>query len=131
MIIYTDGACSGNPGPMGIGFVIFDGDKIIYKESRAIGNGTNNTAEYTAVVEAVEKAISLGAKSILVRSDSQLLVRQLNGKYRIRQPHLRRLKAELEGMLEEDMEVIFEHISRELNTIADKLSKDALKGILK
>lgn len=126
MIVYTDGACSGNPGPMGIGVVIFNDGQEIFKISKNIGEGTNNIAEYSAVIEGVKKAIDLGAKGILVRSDSQLLVRQLNGQYRIKEPHLRELKRDLENLLAEEFEVNFEYIPREENKIADKLSKQAL-----
>lgn len=126
MIVYTDGACSGNPGPMGIGFVILQDGKEIFKQSKAIGKGTNNIAEYSAVIEGVKKAVALGAKGIVVRSDSQLLIRQLNGQYRIKQPHLRELKSELET-LTKNLVIQFEHVPREENMLADELAKDALK----
>ncbi|MFA5049953.1 MAG: ribonuclease HI family protein [Candidatus Micrarchaeia archaeon] len=127
MITYTDGACSGNPGPMGIGFVIFQDEKEIFRESKSIGNGTNNTAEYNAVFFALSKALELGAKSLIVRSDSLLIVKQLSGQYRIKEVHLRELKSKIESLIPKDFEIHFEHIPREENKIADKLSKDALK----
>lgn len=128
MIVYSDGACSGNPGPMGIGFVIFQDGKELFKFSKSIGEGTNNVAEYSAVIEGIKKALLLGATGLVVRSDSQLLVRQLNGQYRIKQPHLRELKSELQTITK-DIEVQFEYIPREENEIADKLAKSALDEI--
>jgi len=127
MIIYTDGACSGNPGPMGIGFIILKEGKELFKFSNNIGLGTNNIAEYTAIIEGVKKAIELGAKGITVRSDSQLVVRQLNGQYRVKNQKLKELKNELLSLLPKDLEIVFENIPREKNKIADKLSKDALE----
>lgn len=127
MIAYTDGACLGNPGPMGIGFVLFENNKEIFKGSKSIGNGTNNIAEYNAVYFALLKALELGAKSLIVRSDSLLVVKQLSGQYRIKEIHLRELKSKVESIIPKDFEIHFEHIPREENAIADKLSKDALK----
>ncbi len=127
MIAYTDGACSGNPGPMGVGFVIFQDDLEIFRNSMAIGKGTNNIAEYNAVFFALSKALELGAKSLIVRSDSLLVVKQLSGQYRIKELHLRELKSKIESIVPKNFEIHFEHIPREENSIADKLSKDALK----
>ncbi len=123
---YCDGACFGNPGPMGIGVVIWkNGDKI--KEiSEPIGNGTNNIAEYNAVIRALQEAKKLGEKEAVVRSDSQLTMHQLNGKYKVKEKHLKLLKLEVEE-LRIGMHVKFEHIPRECNKQADYLSKKAIK----
>lgn len=126
MIIYTDGACSGNPGPMGIGFVIYIEDKEIFKFSKAIGKGTNNIAEYTAVLEGVKKAIEIGAKGIVVRSDSQLVVQQLSGHYRIKEPHLRELKSQID-VITKDVNISYEYIPREENSVANDLAQSAVK----
>jgi ribonuclease HI len=124
-VIHTDGACSGNPGKMGIGAVIEEGGKILCEISEDIGDGTNNIAEYTAVVRALEEARKLGIKSIIVRSDSLLLVRQLEGKFKIKAPHLRELRRQILA-LSEDMQISYEHIPREENGHADELSKKAI-----
>ncbi len=126
MIIYTDGACSGNPGPMGIGFVIYIEDKEIFKFSKSIGKGTNNIAEYAAVLEGVKKAIEIGAKGIVVRSDSQLVVQQLSGHYRIKEPHLRDLKSQID-LVTKDVNISYEYIPREENSVANDLAQASLK----
>ncbi len=126
MIVYTDGACSGNPGPMGIGAVVYKGGEILKEISESHGEGTNNTAEYLAVRRGLEEAITLGADAVEVRTDSRLAVRQLSGKFRIKKPHLRELKAEIEE-LSEGLDVRYTWIEREKNKLADTLAKDALR----
>lgn len=125
VIIYTDGACSGNPGPMGIGIAIYDGEKLLKKISKPIGKGTNNIAEYTAVKVALEEAKAMGAKGVEIRTDSRLVVHQLRGEFRIKVAHLRELKGKID-MLSKDMEVHYVWVERERNSLADKLSKDAI-----
>lgn len=132
MLIYTDGACSGNPGRMGIGAVLIKNGVAIKKISEDIGEGTNNIAEYTAVIRALEETKKMGESDITLRSDSELLVKQLRGEYRIRAVHLRELKRKIDVLCSEkgnELHVIFEHIPREQNKTADKLSKDAI-GLL-
>lgn len=125
MIIYTDGACSGNPGPMGIGIAIYDGERLLKKISKPIGKGTNNIAEYTAVKVAIEEAKAMGAKGVEIRTDSRLVVQQLRGEFRIKVPHLRAIKGEIDT-LSKDMEIHYVWVEREQNKVADKLSKDAI-----
>ena len=124
MIIYTDGACSGNPGPMGIGIAIYDGEKLIKKMSKSLGKGTNNIAEYTAVKVALEEAKAMGAKGVEIRTDSRLVVQQLRGEFRIKVHHLREIKGEID-LLTKDMDVHYVWVEREQNSVADKLSKEA------
>lgn len=124
LTIYTDGACLGNPGPMGIGVVIYRKEELVESIGEYVGRGTNNVAEYTAVIRALETALSMGEKEILIRSDSQLLVKQLKGEYKVRDEKLKALKARTEELCA-GMKVRFEHIPREKNTEADKLSKQA------
>lgn len=125
MIIYTDGACSGNPGPMGIGIAIYDGEKLIKKVSKPIGKGTNNIAEYTAVKVALEEAKAMGAKGVEIRTDSRLVVQQMRGEFRVKTHHLRELKSEID-LISKDMEVHYVWVEREQNSVADQLSKDAI-----
>ena len=125
MLVYTDGACSGNPGPMGIGVVVYRGGEILKQVSRAIGEGTNNIAEYEAVKAALEEAIILGADAIEVRTDSKLVVQQLSGKFRVKAPHLREIKKEID-VLAEGLDIHYIWIEREKNALADKLAKDAI-----
>ena len=125
MIVYTDGACSGNPGPMGIGVVVYKGGKILKEVGEAAGDGTNNTAEYLAVKRGLEEAIQLGADAIEVRTDSHLVVQQLSGKFRVKTPHLREIKAEIDH-LAEGLAVTYVWVEREKNKLADKLAKDSV-----
>jgi len=127
MIIYTDGACFGNPGPMGIGIVFVKNDKIIKKISRRIGRGTNNIAEYMAVLTALQEAKKMEEKNIILRADSQLLIKQLNGEYRVKAKHLKKLHEAVLSFAEE-LGVRFEWVEREKNKLADSLSKKAIEG---
>lgn len=126
LLIYTDGASLGNPGPMGIGIVIYRGDVRVEELSEFLGDGTNNIAEYTAVVRALETAHRMGEREVHIRSDSELMVRQMNGEYKVKDANLRRLKREIDGLCKH-LNVTFEHIPREKNDEADALSKAAAK----
>ncbi len=125
MLIYTDGACSGNPGPMGIGIAIYKGGKILKEISEAIGEGTNNIAEYIAVRTALEAGITLGADAIEIRTDSRLVVQQLSGKFRIKSPKLREIKKEIDD-LSDGLAITYTWIPREKNSVADRLAKKAI-----
>jgi len=123
LVINTDGACIGNPGPMGIGVVISKDGFRIEELSEYIGIGTNNIAEYTAVIRALETMHALGEREAQIRSDSELIVRQLNNEYRVRDPVLKSLRGRIDK-LREGLLVTFEHVGRERNKEADKLSKE-------
>lgn len=127
LIIYTDGASSGNPGPASIGVVIKDGQgRVISRISRRIGHATNNQAEYRAVIAALEEASRLGAGEVEIRSDSELVVKQLKGRYRVKKATLRPLYqkvVQLTGSLEA---FTITHIPREQNAQADRLAHLAL-----
>lgn len=123
LVVFTDGASLGNPGPMGIGIVIYREGIIVEELSEYIGLGTNNIAEYTAVVRALETVHSMGEMEAHVKSDSQLIVRQLNGEYKVKDPDLRPLHERVVHLCK-GLKVHFEHIPREHNTEADKLSKE-------
>ncbi|MBI5051466.1 ribonuclease HI family protein [Candidatus Micrarchaeota archaeon] len=121
LIIYTDGCCLGNPGKMGIGVAIRRDGKTVKELSQFIGQGTNNIAEYEAVVRGLEE-VKGEKEEILVRSDSKLLIEQINGRYKVKMPHLKKLKAKVEQLIE-GKKIRFEHIPREQNEQADYLSK--------
>ncbi|HNT60504.1 MAG TPA: ribonuclease HI family protein [Candidatus Bilamarchaeaceae archaeon] len=123
MIAYTDGCCLGNPGPMGAGVVLLEDGKVLAEISRHLGKGTNNIAEYSAVLIAVEAAKGLGAKGLTVRSDSKLLVSQLRGEFRVKAPHLRELMGKI-WKAGDGMALHFEWVPREKNERADELSKE-------
>jgi ribonuclease HI len=130
LTIYTDGAARGNPGPAAIGAVIKD-DKsdIVASISRCLGVTTNNQAEYRAIIAALEKAIGLGARQVVLYSDSELVVKQINGQYKVKHAALRPLYMEvvrLAGALESFK---IAHIPREKNAAADALANKALDGL--
>jgi ribonuclease HI len=128
--IFTDGASRGNPGPAAIGAVIKDEKgNLVASISRCIGQTTNNQAEYRAVIAALEKAVSLGARQVVLYSDSELLVRQINGQYKIKNTALRPLYQEvvrLAGALESFQTAC---IPREQNAGADGLANKALDSL--
>lgn len=124
LVIFTDGCSLGNPGPMGIGVVVYRDGLRIEELSEYIGHGTNNVAEYNAVIRALETAHEIGDCNVHVKSDSELIIRQLSGEYRVRDPQLQRLKERIDG-LRRGLDVHFEHIRREKNDEADGLSKEA------
>jgi ribonuclease HI len=123
LTIYTDGASFGNPGPMGIGVVVYKNDFRLEELSEYIGEGTNNIAEYTAVIKALETAHRLGDMEVHIKSDSELVVRQLNNEYKVKDMKLKPLKRRIDE-LRHGLKVKFEHIPREKNEEADKLSKE-------
>lgn len=123
IVAFTDGASLGNPGPMGIGVVIYRDGVLVEELSEYLGHGTNNIAEYSAVIKALETAHSMGESDVHVKSDSQLVVRQLNNEYKVRDLELQPLKKRVDHLCI-GLTVRFEHIPREKNKEADKLSKD-------
>ena len=128
-IIYSDGASRGNPGPAAIGFRILapDGSEL-WSEGRRIGRATNNVAEYRGVLAALEKGQELGLVELEIRLDSELVVRQLQGAYRVKEPHLAELKARVDGLLAGFRTVRIRHVRREENRETDALANEALDG---
>ena len=130
LVIHTDGACAGNPGPMGIGIVMWKNGKKIKEISEYIGEGTNNIAEYSAVIWALEEAQKLGEKKVLIKTDSELFVKQLKGEYKVKSINLKEPNRRVHALCL-NMHVKFEHVPREKNKLADKLSKEAIKDAKK
>ena len=131
LIIYTDGASRGNPGHAAYGFTISDNQgKLIYEEGKYIGVTTNNVAEYTAVLEALRhvREILPNSKTLEVDlyADSKLVAEQLSGNYKIKAKHLKPLFEKIRILSLEMGSVIFRHIPRSKNIIADKLANQAL-----
>ncbi len=132
-IIYTDGASRGNPGPSSIGVAICDKkEKTLKNYAEQIENTTNNIAEYRAVIFALKKIKALYGKKrikdsqIEIRCDSQLLISQLNGKYKILEPKIQKLFIDIWNLKIDLGEVIFSLVPREKNQIADKLANEVL-----
>jgi ribonuclease HI len=128
--IHTDGASRGNPGAAAFAYVIERDDETLVEEAGCLGEMTNNQAEYTALVRALEHALELGTEhSLLIHSDSELLVKQMNGEYRVKNEELRDLfkqARELVGQFQG--RVTIRHVRRGLNKRADELCNEALDG---
>jgi ribonuclease HI len=125
--IQADGASRGNPGEAGIGAVITDARGRTLKEIKYfLGMATNNVAEYRAVILALEKALDLGAGSVTLHLDSELVVRQLRGEYKVREAHLRLLHREALDILSRFSEYHLHHVPREENRRADQLANEAI-----
>jgi ribonuclease HI len=123
VIVYADGAARGNPGPAGIGVVLTDErGRTLEEIAEGIGPATNNVAEYRAVLAGLEAAVERGARTVLVRSDSRLLVEQLSGRFRVKNPTLVRLHEEARALMKRFDQVAFEHVPREMNRVADRLA---------
>ena len=126
-IIHVDGASRGNPGPASYGYAVLDpAEKILHSGSGYIGISTNNVAEYTALVEALKFVLKQGIHSIEIRSDSELLVKQLKGEYKVRASHLASLHEECRNLLRRLTWYEIKHVPREKNKLADKLANQAL-----
>ena len=122
-----DGGSRGNPGPAGIGVVLRaeDGTPLVTL-GRFIGRATNNVAEYKALITALEQAKQLGARKIVVRGDSELIVKQMRGEYRVKNPDLRQLYEQAQDLLAGFDKAKIEHNYRESNALADKLANLAM-----
>jgi ribonuclease HI len=127
IIINFDGGSRGNPGIAGVGIVLSapDGTPLITM-GRYIGTATNNVAEYKAVILGLEKALELNVPTVIVRGDSQLIIKQLSGEYRCKQPHLIPLCERARSLLGKFKSVKLEHNFREKNVLADKLANLAM-----
>ncbi len=125
--IFSDGGSRGNPGPAAIGFIIKNKNgETICKEGRFIGLTTNNCAEYTALTEALKMAANLGAKEVSCFLDSELVVRQLNGQYKVKDANIKKYFSTLVGVLPAFTKFSFAHVTRDRNFEADKLVNQAL-----
>jgi len=130
VIINADGAARGNPGPAAIGATIKDeGGNIIASISRRIGITTNNQAEYRAIITALEKAVSLGARQVILKSDSKLIVEQINGRYKIKNTALRPLYQEIVRLTGSLENITISYVPRSRNAEADKLANKALDSM--
>ncbi len=129
IVIFTDGASRGNPGPAAIGAVLRDTEgKIITQISQCIGRTTNNQAEYRAIIVALEKALELGATHVELNSDSELVVRQINGIYRVKNDELKPVHRQVKQLQSRLQDFTITHIPRNRNKEADKLTKKALNS---
>jgi ribonuclease HI len=123
VVVSCDGAARGNPGPAGIGAVVAAEDgEILDEVAEGIGVATNNVAEYRAALAGLERARALGATDVFLRSDSRLLIEQLAGRFRVKNPSLQRLHGEVRKVLAEFESIRLQHVPREQNKEADRLA---------
>ncbi len=129
LILFIDGACKGNPGAAGIGVLLTDAEGGIVAEiGEGIGQTTNNVAEYRALIRGLEEARARGAGRVLVHTDSQLMARQMEGRYKINAPHLRALQQEAVALCRAfPGGVTLTHILRGGNARADQLANEGAR----
>lgn len=126
-ILYVDGAARGNPGPAGIGLVLTDASgKTIAEKKQFIGESTNNVAEYQGLVQGMNFARKKGLKKLLVRTDSELMAKQMLGEFRVRNPQLLVLYNQAMTLAAQFQEFAIEHVRREANKRSDILANMAI-----
>lgn len=126
--IYVDGSSQGNPGPAGIGVVIYDHRKhLIYSSGEFIGQATNNEAEYRALIYALIEALILRAEALFVYLDSELVANQVSGRYKVKNPRLFPLHQEVCYLMKGFNRVTVSYIERTKNRDADRLAQRAIK----
>jgi ribonuclease HI len=125
--LFTDGGARGNPGPAAYGFVLESDDgTVLAAEGEAIGTATNNVAEYSGLIAGLQKALELHVPDVEVVSDSELMVKQMRGEYRVKNEALRALYDEATSLARRLGSVEYRHVRRAHNELADKLVNDAL-----
>ena len=129
VVVNVDGGARGNPGPAAIAAVVQDADgQVLQEKGETIGRATNNVAEYRALLLGIEMAAALGASELELVGDSELIVRQVEGKYKVKDAALRELHAEVKRALEPFASWSIRHVRREQNAEADRLVNEALDG---
>lgn len=127
LTLHADGGSRGNPGPAGAGAVLYDAKgQEVAALSRYLGHATNNEAEYQALLMGLAQAQALGAAELTVKMDSELVVRQLGGQYRVKAPGLKPLYAEAKRLLQGFASVTIQHVRRDFNKRADELANQAM-----
>jgi ribonuclease HI len=126
--LFTDGASKGNPGLAGAGWVLFnESERITVRDCKFLGEATNNEAEYQALIMGLEKSLNCGAEEIVVHMDSELLVRQINGLYKVRNPRLAVYFEEVKDLLRKFAKYEIIYIPREKNQEADRMANEAIR----
>jgi ribonuclease HI len=126
LVLRTDGGSRGNPGPAGAGFVIERDGEIICRGGRFLGSQTNNVAEYEALIWGLENVAAIGSSEVVVYADSELLVKQINGTYRVKNEGLRPLFRRAVVLLKGFSRTTVEHVRREQNADADAMANEAM-----
>ncbi len=131
VVVHTDGAARGNPGPAGIGAVLTDTEgNVLAEHAEGIGPATNNVAEYRAAIAGLRMAADHGARQVLLRADSRLLIEQLAGRFRIMNPTLQRLHQDARALMKGFERVDLEHVPRARNADADRLANEGVEAWL-
>ncbi len=125
-VLFFDGACRGNPGPMAIGVVLMENGRKIKEISKRVGTGTNNIAEWKALIEGFKLARAYGCRELEVRGDSQLIIKQISGEFRVKSDNLVPLFKEALELCKGFEELTFKWVRREENSYTDALSNKAL-----
>lgn len=129
--ILIDGCARGNPGPAGCGVIVLDADgRTILEKARYLGKATNNVAEYTALIDGLREAADLGARQVAVRTDSELVARQMKGEYKVKDVKLKELFAEAQRLWRGFAVTDITHVQRENNKEADRLANRAVDSFL-
>jgi len=123
---HIDGGSRGNPGPAGFGVRIERDDGTIVELKQALGHSTNNVAEYNGLIAALRWAADNGVRTLRVKSDSELLVKQMRGEYRVKSPGLQPLYEDARALAKRIGRITFEHVRREFNKDADRLANEAM-----
>ncbi len=127
LVLFADGGSRGNPGPAGAGAVLLDAQgNTVAELSRYLGRTTNNVAEYEGLIMGLKAALEHGASRLAVRLDSELLVKQLNGQYRVKAPNLKPLYQKAQDIIKRFERVDIQHVRRELNKEADRMANQAM-----
>ncbi len=131
-ILHTDGACKGNPGPSGIGVALYKpgASEPAHTLAERIPNTTNNVAEYSALLRGLQEALLRGVEKVEVRTDSELMAHQINGRYKVSAPHILPLYALAKGLLARFSAAKVVHVLREQNALADKLANQGVAAPL-
>ena len=124
--IFCDGGSRGNPGPAGAGWVIKHKDQTVFDGKKYLGNATNNQAEYNSLISALEDVKKVETESIQIFMDSELVVKQVRGEYKVKNLDLKPLHEKVHALLADFSSWSIEHIRREKNTEADKLANEAM-----
>lgn len=125
--LFTDGGARGNPGKAGYGCILFDADsKLVALDAKYLGVQTNNQAEYEGILAGLKLAKKNGVKTIQCFLDSELIVKQLNGEYKIKSPNLKPFYKKIKVYLSNFDKISFHHVRREQNKFADKLANIAM-----
>ena len=125
--LWTDGGARGNPGPAAFAYVLeADDGTVLDARGEAIGVATNNVAEYSALVAGLARAVEAGVRELEVRSDSELMVKQMRGEYRVKNRDLQTLFRDASRLARELRSVTYTHVRREHNELADRLVNEAL-----